>query len=156
METLKIQIPEGFKVESFNETTGEIKFTPKPTDIRDRIKTIDDAIKILGDDDPDVIDYWKIESTGITSHVFWNQKLILIIKALNEGWTPDWHNDKWDKFYPWFYMDGSSSSGRFSFHDSGNRDSCSYCGSRLCFKSKELAQYAAKQFLDIYEKAFTI
>jgi len=125
------------------------------TNVQDRIKSIDDAIKELGDNDPDVVDYLKLEAAGINSHVLYSQMLVVIVKALNEEWIPDWHNDAWDKWVNWFYL-SSSSSGRFSFDCSDDRFSDSNCGSRLCFKSKELAQYAAKQFIDIYEKAFTI
>ncbi len=124
-------------------------------DIKDRIKNVDDAVKELGDNDPDVIEYLKLEAAGISGHILYTQMLVVITKALNEDWTPDWHNGTWDKWFNWFNM-SSSSSGRFSFADSGNLLSFSYCGSRLCFKSKELAQYAAKQFIDIYEKSFTI
>ena len=125
------------------------------TNIQDRIKTIDDAVKELGDNDPDVIEYLKLEAARISGHILYTQMLVVIIKALNEDWTPDWHNGIWDKWFNWFNM-SSSSSGRFSFDGSVGRNSNSACGSRLCFKSKELAQYAAKQFIDIYEKAFTI
>ena len=124
-------------------------------DIKERVKSIDDAVKELGDNDPEVIEYLKLEATGISGHILYTQMLVVIIKALNEDWTPDWHNGEWDKWVNWFYL-SSSSSGRFSFVGSGGRDSVSDCGSRLCFKSKDLAQYAAKQFIDIYEKAFTI
>ncbi|WP_185249030.1 hypothetical protein [Chryseobacterium bernardetii] len=124
-------------------------------DIKERVKSIDDALKELGDNDPEVIQYLKLEAAGISGHILYTQMLVVIIKALNEDWIPDWQNENWDKWYNWFNM-SSSSSGRFSFYGSFNRDSFSYCGSRLCFKSKELAQYAAKQFIDIYEKAFTI
>jgi hypothetical protein len=124
-------------------------------DIKERVKSIDDAIKVLGESDPDVIDYRKLFDAGISDHIFANQSLVVITKALNEGWEPDWHNDEWDKWFNWFNM-SSSSSGRFSFYYSVNRYSISTVGSRLCFKSKELAQYAAKQFIEIYNKAFTI
>ncbi|MDM1557083.1 hypothetical protein HX126_21235 [Chryseobacterium indologenes] len=124
-------------------------------DIKERVKSIDDALKELGDNDPEVIQYLKLEAAGISGHILYTQMLVVIIKALNEDWIPDWQNENWDKWYNWFNM-SSSSSGRFSFTYSALRRSYSYCGSRLCFKSKELAQYAAKQFIDIYEKAFTI
>ena len=124
-------------------------------DIKERVKTLDDAIEILGEDDKDVIDYRRMQSMGLQPHILGNQELIIITKALNEGWKADWHNGIWDKWFNYFNM-SSSSSGRFSFDDSVVRDSVSDCGSRLCFKSKELAQYAATQFLDIYQKTFTI
>lgn len=152
---LKIQIPEGFKVESFDENTGEIKLAPNPKNIIDRIKTIDDAVKELGDKDPEVESYLKMEAATISAHILYYQMLVVIIKALNEGWIPDWHNGEYDKWYNWWNM-SSSSSGRFSFRGSDLRDAGSIVGSRLCFKSQELAEYAANQFQDIYQKAYTI
>ena len=120
------------------------------------IRVIDDAVKELGDDDVEVIQYLKLEAAGINGHILHTQMMCVITKALNEGWVPDWHNGNWDKWFNWFNM-SSSSSGRFSFVYSDDRlRSISDCGSRLCFKSKDLAQYAAKQFIDIYEKALTI
>ena len=155
MNTLKIQIPEGFKVESFDEKSGTVKFAPLPKDIKERVKTVGDAIEILGENDVDVKAYWEMQSAGLQDHILGNQELVIIAKALNEGWTPDWHNDEFDKWINWFNM-SSSASGRFSFGGSDDLHSGSGCGSRLCFKSKELAQYAASQFLDIYRKTFTI
>ena len=155
MNTLKIQIPEGFKVESFDEKSGTVKFAPLPKDIKERVKTIADAISVLGEEDTDVIDYRKLSAASVADHILGNQELVIIAKSLNEGWTPDWQNDEFDKWINWFNM-SSSSSGRFSFHYSDDQYSSSGCGSRLCFKSKELAQYAASQFIDIYEKTFAI
>jgi hypothetical protein len=161
MQTLEITKEAALKAHNEASVKGKILlenlFGKKTfqTKIQDRIKTIDDAVKELGDNDPEVIQYLKLEAAGISGHILYTQMLVVIIKALNEDWTPDWHNDKWDKWVNWFYL-SSSSSGRFSFHYSVNQGSSSACCSRLCFKSKELAQYAAKQFIDIYEKAFTI
>lgn len=155
MDTLTIEIPKGFKLESFDEKTGMVKFIPLPKDIKERVKTVGDAIAILGENDVDVKDYLEMRFAGLQDHIIGNQELVIITKALNEGWTPDWTNRKFDKWYNWFNM-SSSASGRFSFYCSVFRLSCSLCGSRLCFKSKELAEYAANQFFDIYRKTFTI
>ena len=152
MNTLKIQIPEGFRVESFDEKSGTVKFAPVPKDIKERIKTFDDVIRELGDDpeefknaisimnEPDEIAYVKLK---------------LIVKALNEDWTPDWENDKYDKYFPWFIM-GSPSGVGFSCFGCAGWHSGSYVGSRLCFKSRELAEYAGNQFVEIYKDFFTL
>lgn len=123
-------------------------------DVQDRIKSIDDAVQELGEDDPEVQELFKLQEAGITSHVLYTQMLVVITKALNEGWTPDWSSGM-DKWFSWFNM-SSSSAGWFSFGFSGNQRSGSVCGSRLCFKSRELAEYAAKQFIQVYEKSFII
>ena len=122
-------------------------------DIKERIKTFDDVIRELGDDPEEFKNAISImEEPDEIAYV----KLKLIAKALNEGWTPDWSNGEWDKWYPWFNMNDSSSAGRFSFDDAGSRYSGSNVGSRLCFKSEELATYAGTQFLDIYKDFFTV
>ena len=121
-------------------------------DIKERIKTFDD-----------VLDYHNLiaedffnQCSKLSKDEIVYRKIKLIAEALNEGWTPDWSNGEWDKWYPWFKMDDSSSAGRFSFLASDNRRSTSVVGSRLCFKSKDLADYAGTQFLDIYKDFFTI
>ena len=122
-------------------------------DIKERIKTFDDVIRELGDDPEEFKNAISImEEPDEIAYV----KLKLIAKALNEGWTPDWSNGEWDKWYPWFKMDDSSSAGRFSFNASDDQRSDSSVGSRLCFKSKDLATYAGTQFLDIYKDFFTV
>lgn len=150
MRQLKIEIPEGFKVDEFNHESGIIKFKPIPLNIKDRIKTLDDVYNYHGIDKDELNIIFKYCSEDEIAY----KHLKLITSALNEGWTPDWSN--WDerKYYPWFEM--CSSSGRFSFYDSNHRLSDSACAARLCFKSKELAEYAAKQFLEVYEKYMVI
>ena len=75
--------------------------------------------------------------------------LKLIAITLNEGWTPDWNNDNQYKYYPWFYMGGSSG---FRCSGCGDWRSGSDVGSRLCFKTRELAEYAANQFTETYKQ----
>ncbi len=122
-------------------------------DIKERIKTFDDVIRELGDDPEEFKNAISImEEPDEIAYV----KLKLIAEALNEGWTPDWSNGEFDKWYPWFDMNDSSSAGRFSFSVADDQDSFSDVGSRLCFKSKDLATYAGTQFLDIYKDFFTV
>ena len=123
-------------------------------DIKDKVKSFEDACKVL-DITPSVP-----VVTGIPEKyqkpLIANYQLMVIAEALNEGWTPDWSNGEWDKWHPWFDMDASSSAGRFSFDASVNRRSNSSVGSRLCFKSEELADYAGTQFLELYRELFVI
>ena len=123
------------------------KETFVPANIMDRVKSFDDACKVLSVRPSDVI-----SSSDNKDEVAY-KKLKVIIKALNEGWIPDWKNNRQYKYYPWW--DLSSGSG-LSLYDVFNQSSYSGVGSRLCFKSEELAQYAAKQFIDIYTEFFII
>ena len=45
-KTLKIEIPEGFKIDNFDINSGVVKFTPIPKSITERIKTIEDVVEI--------------------------------------------------------------------------------------------------------------
>ncbi|MDR3059493.1 MAG: hypothetical protein LBU84_15325 [Prevotella sp.] len=80
-------------------------------------------------------------------------KLTTIISALNEGWEPDWSD--WDQYkhYNWFYIDSSAA---FRFYDTHYTYTDTYVGSRLCFKTRDLAAYAAKTFEDLYKDYFLI
>jgi hypothetical protein len=152
METLQIQIPEGFKIDSFDTKTGVVKFAPKPKDIQERIKTFADVLQYHGIAPAN----WSTAINGVSEDEIAYRQLKLIVSALNEGWTPDWQNDDEWKYYPWFDMDSSSSSGRFSFFVSVDLFSASTVGSRLCYKSRELCDYAGTTFIDIYRRFFTI
>jgi hypothetical protein len=104
-------------------------------------------------------------------------KLRIITAALNQGWAPDWTNsDEW-KYYPWFclytedeyndlYADdkerccrvvgrssnNANASGGLVCANANNASSSSSAsyGSRLAFKTRELALYAGKQFVDLW------
>ena len=67
-------------------------------------------------------------------------KLVIIAKATNGNWTPDWDNgDQW-KYYPWFDMEGGFS---LSFVDAFYQ--VSLVGSRPSFFSRDAAEYVAAE-----------
>jgi len=117
--------------------------------VMDRVKTFEDACAELGIDWGDACP--KVQKNGDYNAIVAFSKALIIARALNEGWIPDFNNGKWDKYYPYFDM--RSSAGGFRFHD------CAYghasVGARLCFKSDELARYAGTQFEDIYKGFMT-
>jgi hypothetical protein len=142
MTKIKVEIPEGFEVESFDESSAEVTLRPKPKDVSG-IQTLDDLLK----------------ENGITPAVFENEckeltrderayRIIkLLAKTLNQGWEPDWSTSDEYKYYPWFEM-GSSG---FRFGVCGGWDSYSGVGSRLCFKTRELCEHASKHFVEVYK-----
>lgn len=65
---------------------GKDVFYPK--DIKDRVKTFEDAISILGNDNQAVIDYYVIANKTCTEDILAFGKLRVIVEALNEGWKP--------------------------------------------------------------------
>lgn len=150
METLKIQIPKGFEVESFDKATGEVRFREKPKIALERIKTLDDVFADNGLTEAQ----FDLDCEGLSQDERAYKQLKLVAKSLNEGWTPDWNNNREAKWYPWFYMDGGSSG--FRLHDYDDWSSGSAVGSRLCFKSKALAEHAVKHFFEVYKQFFVI
>jgi len=122
---------------------GEDLFNRKITDV---IKTFEDA---LDKSELTQEQFDEMYGTSPQSQAF--GKLEVIAKALNEGWKPNWGNSSEYKYYPWFKLQGGFSFHRFDFYCTR-----SGVGSRLCFKSRELAEYAGNQFLSIYKTYMTI
>jgi len=85
-----------------------------------------------------------------------HSKLVIIAKALNGDWLPDWKNGKFDKYLAWFDMDDPSAVGGFSYDVFVLAYSYSFVGSRLYYKSSEIAKYAGKQFIDLYREYMVI
>jgi hypothetical protein len=119
--------------------------------ITDRVKTFKDACDIAGitEDVRALLAYNGVDKDMLATQA--HAKVVIVAKALNEGWTPDFSNSNQAKYYPW--MKFSPGVG-FSCNDYGHVYSSSSVGSRLCFKSSELAKYAAEQFQDIYNDLF--
>ncbi len=115
--------------------------------VTDRVNSYEDACKELGinpvvfgqDLSIDEIAYMKLKT---------------IVKAFNEGWTPDWDNSNETKYYPWFKM--SSSGVGFSSYVFVYARSVSAVGSRLVFKTKDLAITAGQKFTELYKQMLTL
>lgn len=146
-------------------------------DIKDKVKTFDDAVVILGNDNQAVIDYYAIADKTCTEDILAFAKLRVIAEALNEGWKPKFDGDEC-RYYPWFYIYskkeyeeldedekkecrvvGRSSHNAyagggvvFAYAVSASSYSSTIGGSRLAFKTRELAEYCGKQFIDIWER----
>ena len=148
-----------------------------PQDIKERVKTFDDAVAILGNDNQAVIDYYAIADKTCTEDILAFAKLRVIAEALNEGWKPKFDSDEC-RYYPWFYIytkeeyekldedekkefrvvgrsvSVSNAFGGLVFAHAlyASSASSSVYGSRLAFKTRELGEYCGKQFIDIWEK----
>lgn len=144
-------------------------------DIKDKVKTFYDAVAILGNDNQAVIDYYAIADKTCTEDILAFAKLRVIAEALNEGWRPKFEEGEY-RFYPWFYLytkeeyyelndeqkghcvlrsGGSSDADRgvvFVYADYDYTFAYSFYGSRIAFRTRELADYAGRQFIDIWEK----
>ena len=125
--------------------------------ITDKVKSFEDACKHLGLNPNDLpVVYMLPEKDRKSIIAFY--KLAIIIRALNEGWEPDWSNwDEW-KYYNRFYVEKGEDQ-RSSGFRYGTTDFAStrmHTGSRLCFKNIELAKYATEQFKELYREYLLI
>lgn len=144
--------------------------------VMERVKTFQDAIYELGNDNKLVQQYNQIRSEFgnlMGKDIIAYLKLRIITAAINEGWEPQFTKDEY-RYYPYFFIytkgeyeqlsdadkkrcvgrSGSVANARgrlvcASAH-SGSSGSDSIGGVRLAFKTSELAEYAGKQFLNIW------
>lgn len=151
----------------------------KSKDITERIKTFDDAYKALGESHPYVVQYDQIFAClmdgeeEIPKDIIAYLKLRIIAAALNEGWEPRFAK-KEKRYSPCFVSYTQKEIGEtdeeqkshVAFRSSSNADASvgiacmstiydssdaiASIGSRLAFKSSELAKYAGEQFVEIW------
>jgi hypothetical protein len=124
-----------------------------PENITDKVKTFEDACEVLNIDSAVVLPPINPVLSKDVESIYAYIQLIIITRALNEGWEPDWDDDDEYKYYPWFYMQSGSG---FRLGYVGVYFGHSFVGSRLCFQKEEVAKYAATQFLDIYKQFMTL
>jgi hypothetical protein len=119
------------------------KIIEQPESIFDRIKTLEQAKETLSIKDD------CFSTNNHSKRAFAFQNLCIIIEALNEGWRPDWDNQNEYKYYNYFYMkDG------FSYYYVCYYGTDTNVPSALCFKSRELAEYCAKQFEQLHKDLY--
>lgn len=174
---IEIEIPEGKKAEWINGVLTLVEESQKDNrPVTERIKTFEDACEELGAEHPLVklwTDYPYIGLNSQSEDVVAYMKLRIICTALNEGWEPQFTKDEW-RYFPWFVlytqeeiddMDEDEKSrvvyrshypayayGGVAYAHAlyGASFALAIIGSRLAFKSRELAIYAGKQFIELY------
>lgn len=166
---LEIEIPEGKTAVWRN---GILTLIDEPEkDVRKRIKTFEDACREIGID----AEAWNRDkiSLGLEPDVLAFLKLRIIVKALNEGWEPQFTEDEC-RYYPWFilytreeynkldeeeksrvvcrsnYYANAWGGVSYAYASNGSSYTYAYFGVRLAFKTSELAAYCGRQFLDIW------
>lgn len=152
--------------------------TFRPKNVMERVKTFEDACRELGKDHPFVLAYQNTnlrdpEVADDNKDVIAYLKLRIIAAALNEGWKPKFVKGEF-RYFPYFYLcsdedisrmseerksrvvclsyGNTSEYGGVSFIVAGSYPTgiIAYIGSRLAFKTSELAKYAGKQFGKLY------
>lgn len=115
--------------------------------IMDRIKSFEDACEYNNTDSNA-----RRFRVGTKNQIY-HERVAEIVKALNEGWVPNYDNDEY-KYSPFFYLrvDATNPSG-FRFLDSF----CAFAyadtsgGSRFALKNRSLSDYAGKHFENEYK-----
>lgn len=130
------------KVEIF--INGEKKWEHHAIPVTERIKTYEDACREL--DIPLAPERCK----GMTKDELAYYSLKVIAKALNEGWEPDWTNSNEYKYWPWFVYNQHSAGFGCVYANYTATTKTTYIGSQLCFKTRELAEYAGNTFEGLY------
>lgn len=139
-KTLKIEVPKGYEIDQEKSTFENIVFKEVKKDIMERVKSVDDAIKELGETDEAVVQLRLLQGVvGLSPKIVSEQKIVVFAKAVNEGWIPDWDNGQWDKWVLWYYLDEAP-----RFLDCNLWPSGSFTSARLCYKNKSLAEHASK------------
>lgn len=147
--------------------------------VMERVKTFDDACHELGETHPlvqalNLFEKNMGENANSMPDVLAFLKLRIVTAALNEGWTPDWNDKQQRKWYPWFYIYSAEEYNNLSEEDRCRVVGRAYnyanafgglvyayavvassvlytvVGSRLAFKSKELAKYCGEQFGELW------
>ena len=142
-------------------------------DVKERIKTFEDACKELGEEHLFVKQYNSNEMADVDTDLDAYLKLRIICAALNEGWEPKFTKDEY-RYYPWFELmtkeeiDDMNEEKRSRVVCRSSNYASAYvglicsvssgvssfaggaCAYRLVFKSSDLAEYAGKQFIDIW------
>ena len=166
---LEIEIPEGKTAVWRN---GILTLIDEPEkDVRKRIKTFEDACHEIGID----AEAWNRDkiSLGLEPDVLAFLKLRIIVKALNEGWEPQFTEDEC-RYYPWFILYTREEYNKLdeeeksrvvfrsyysafalggvscAYASSDSSFTSAFIGVRLAFKTSELAAYCGRQFLDIW------
>ena len=171
---ITIPVPDGKRAEWINGVltlVDEQKVDNRP--VTERIKTFDDAREALGDEHPFVKEYWSVVNIDldITQDLIAYLKLRIIVAALNEGWEPKFEKGEY-RYFPWFYFYtkeeydklDDEEKGRCVLRSGFHASSCygfvfclagcaasfssSFYGSRLAFRTRELAAYAGRQFTE--------
>ena len=174
MKKIEIEIPEGKCAQWID---GILTLVDEPKNIMERVKTFEDACEVLGEEHFYVQEYRGIANINFdfTQDIIAYFKLRIICAALNEDWKPTF-NENEQRYYPWFYIytkeeyeeldedekqeyyvplrsnSDAVTGGGLVFavaFDAGSYSSTGV-GVRLAFKTKELAEYCGKQFIDIW------
>ncbi len=118
------------------------------TDANQKVKTFEDACDVLGISSISSKAFAFLPDLNRKAIIAY-YKLTIIAKALNGDWVADWENAGQHKYYPYFaFVPGVG----FRFYGCGLWVTRTGVGSRLCYRTPELAKYAGTQFEELYNE----
>lgn len=126
------------------------------------------ACAVIGEEPVDFDELNEIlENNGfdsLSAHEIAYRKLVIIAKALNLGWCPNWANFDEYKYYPWFDLKkedipagvggathGAALGVSCVYSYSVASTSTAHFGGALASESREIAIYFGKQFAEIWQ-----
>lgn len=116
----------------------------------DRVKTFEDALALA--DEKTREEYLKSVEGFNTPDEIAYKKLKLITKVVNEGWVADYKNFDQRKYYLWGgnLLVGALAGLLYARCSHASGAARVYIGSLLNFKSREIAEYVGRQFIDLW------
>lgn len=141
--------------------------------VMDRIKTFEEAVAVLGPSHHLVKEYNYLRWAEISEHIMAYLKLCIVTAALNYGWFPKFVEGE-ERYFPYFSLYTDRDTNKMSLKEKSrivyrssdvtnavigmayeDTDYVSACasacvGPQLAFKTRELAEYAGKQFVELY------
>ena len=135
--------------------------------IKDKVKTFFDAVEILGRNNQTVKNYYDIVLKKCDKDIIAFAKLKIITEALNEGWKPQYdimEGGYYTSFdiiteYEFERLGENEKKESMVFNRPDNKVIIALVSSKLSvscesyklsLKSRELAEYCGKQFMDIW------
>ncbi|MDR1584973.1 MAG: hypothetical protein LBS07_02200 [Prevotellaceae bacterium] len=128
-----------------------IESTPpvEPHEIHLRLNSYEKACEYLGRDGRRLFFVCHGEHQKEINAIF---KLITIAEAWNaaDGFVPDWTNRQQCKYFPWFSYYGADAGFVCARAYGAASATAAHVGSRLCFRTRELANLFGQQFIDLW------
>lgn len=135
--------------------------------IKDKVKTFYDAVEILGRNNKTVKDYYDIANISNAVNIIALAKLRIITEALNEGWKPEYdimEGSYYTSFdiiseYEYERLNENEKKESMVIHRPDDKVIFALVSSKLsvscesyklALKSRDLAEYCGKQFMDIW------
>ena len=134
MKTLKIEVPNGYEIDTEKSTFKNIVF-------KEISNPMDEVYKYHNTTEEEFNKLYE----NLPKHVKAFEKECMVVAFYNKGWTPDFDNQNQYKYFPWFYMDNFSLS------------HVDYCGSlsnvprRLLFKNEKDCREAVEKYFEVFK-----